>query len=654
MIAVDRRRRHADARHERADRHRPLRATAGATSARRLRAAQRRPQPGHLGAARDVGRPEARRLAGPARLPRTRATRGCSACTASGSTGPRTSAPAWDEALAAGPPGAARGHHRPGGPAAAAAHPLRAGQGPGQGDAGRRAGGARRSSARRSRASSRSSSTDEAASRGRRAADLRNVRRGRAQRSLARGDGGERAAARRSRSTSTTTAARSATSGCGRRSSLSPVLGAAGVAGGALRAGGPDGRCPRWAPATGRRRGGRLHAPAGDRAQAGGFGEPTYNLVMGPPAARARLAGAGRRAGPRRRRSCAGSADGALVPATPATCPSRATDGPPRAARGAAAPARGHDAADARALPGLRRAWRGGALGRGHAASCSRRAAREIPPVTVFTPAEEACLRPFLDVVLAQDAEPRIPVFEMVDAKFARGKLDGYRYEGHARGPRDLAARGGDARPTRHVSAGRRASPRRRRGQDAVVAAFSQGDLEDGDLNGRRGLEGRMRGVAQRVLLAPVGVQRDRLRRPRLPAGLRGCLGARTARAVGVPEAFEQDPVRRRRAGARVMAGSRAWPRGPSSREENDSAFLLDPHRRAVPGRARMPRYATTTRWTCVIVGCGRRRLGPRAAPGARAAGASSCSSPGRSGTPTGLGLRRGRLAQALLDRATA
>jgi Gluconate 2-dehydrogenase subunit 3 len=35
----------------------------------------------------------------------------------------------------------------------------------------------------------------------------------------------------------------------------------------------------------------------------------------------------------------------------------------------------------------------------------------------------------FCDVVLAQDAEPRVPVAELVDAKLAEGRLDGYQYD---------------------------------------------------------------------------------------------------------------------------------------------------------------------------------------------------------------------------------
>jgi hypothetical protein len=45
-----------------------------------------------------------------------------------------------------------------------------------------------------------------------------------------------------------------------------------------------------------------------------------------------------------------------------------------------------------------------------------------------FGPGEVPTLRSFCDVVLAQDAEPRVPVAEMVDDKLAAGRLDGYQY----------------------------------------------------------------------------------------------------------------------------------------------------------------------------------------------------------------------------------
>jgi hypothetical protein len=49
-------------------------------------------------------------------------------------------------------------------------------------------------------------------------------------------------------------------------------------------------------------------------------------------------------------------------------------------------------------------------------------------PLRFFTAAEEPCLRAFCDTVLAQDAEPRVPVAESIDDKLAAGQLDGYQY----------------------------------------------------------------------------------------------------------------------------------------------------------------------------------------------------------------------------------
>ncbi len=52
----------------------------------------------------------------------------------------------------------------------------------------------------------------------------------------------------------------------------------------------------------------------------------------------------------------------------------------------------------------------------------------DVPQLHFFSPAEAAVLRPFLDVALAQDFEPRIPVLEMIDAKLHSGERDGYRH----------------------------------------------------------------------------------------------------------------------------------------------------------------------------------------------------------------------------------
>ena len=56
-------------------------------------------------------------------------------------------------------------------------------------------------------------------------------------------------------------------------------------------------------------------------------------------------------------------------------------------------------------------------------------------PLRFFTSDEEPTLRAFCDVLLAQDAEPRVPVAEMVDAKLADASLDGYRYADMPRDP---------------------------------------------------------------------------------------------------------------------------------------------------------------------------------------------------------------------------
>lgn len=52
----------------------------------------------------------------------------------------------------------------------------------------------------------------------------------------------------------------------------------------------------------------------------------------------------------------------------------------------------------------------------------------ETPECRFFNSDEQRTLRALFDVILAQDAEPRVPVLEMVDAKLHAGQLDGYRY----------------------------------------------------------------------------------------------------------------------------------------------------------------------------------------------------------------------------------
>ena len=126
---LPRRRRDADARHQRADRHRRATTTAGPDP--RLvvaRAQQRRPQPGDVGAARAGRRRRSSRRRRTCRRSTSPPTPSSSAC-----EGIRVETPERGRAgvgrarSAADRPVRDRRRHRPRGPAAAAAHPLRAG-----------------------------------------------------------------------------------------------------------------------------------------------------------------------------------------------------------------------------------------------------------------------------------------------------------------------------------------------------------------------------------------------------------------------------------------------------------------------------------------------------------------------------------------------
>lgn len=71
-------------------------------------------------------------------------------------------------------------------------------------------------------------------------------------------------------------------------------------------------------------------------------------------------------------------------------------------------------------------------------------------PAKFFDPEEEAIARALLDRLLAQDEEPRVPVFEVVDRRLAEREGDGYRYDDLPEDPeawrRSVAALDADAR----------------------------------------------------------------------------------------------------------------------------------------------------------------------------------------------------------------
>jgi hypothetical protein len=103
-------------------------------------------------------------------------------------------------------------------------------------------------------------------------------------------------------------------------------------------------------------------------------------------------------------------------------------------------------------------------------------------PLRFFTAEEEPALRALCDVTTAQDAEPRVPVAEMVDEKLASGKLDGYRYANMPRDPDTwrLVLRGLDetARSRYGVENGFAAADLP--AQEAIIAGMSDGSLSGG------------------------------------------------------------------------------------------------------------------------------------------------------------------------------
>jgi hypothetical protein len=100
-----------------------------------------------------------------------------------------------------------------------------------------------------------------------------------------------------------------------------------------------------------------------------------------------------------------------------------------------------------------------------------------VPPLRFFTAPEATTLGAFCDLVLAQDAEPRIPVLNMIDAKLFERQLDGFRYADMPDDPETWrrVALGLDAAARQHgaidfVSAAAEA-------QDRVIDAFAKAEL---------------------------------------------------------------------------------------------------------------------------------------------------------------------------------
>ena len=162
------------------------------------------------------------------------------------------------------------------------------------------------------------------------------------------------------------------------------------------------------------------------------------------------------------------------------------------------------------------------------------------PPLRFFTAAEARCLGAFLDVALAQDDEPRIPVLAMVDAKLYEGRLDGFRYA-HMPDDRDtwrVVARALDA------SAGGDFAALDDDRRFALVKAFAEGTLEHAEIDASSAWSVVMRGALAAFYSHPWAWNEIGFGGPAYPRGYMRLAPGPTGRSpYEAVEAFDIDPV---------------------------------------------------------------------------------------------------------------
>jgi hypothetical protein len=169
----------------------------------------------------------------------------------------------------------------------------------------------------------------------------------------------------------------------------------------------------------------------------------------------------------------------------------------------------------------------------------------KVPPIRFFTEPEARTLGAFCDVVMAQDAEPKVPVLNMVDAKLFAGKLDGFRY----------ADMPDDRETWRRVAVGLDAAAKQHGTNDFagassdvqrdIIQAFSEGKLRGevwDELSPARAWSVVMRAVLSAFYSHPWAWNEIGFGGPAYPRGYaRFGVGQRES-WEGAP-AFERDPV---------------------------------------------------------------------------------------------------------------
>jgi hypothetical protein len=161
-----------------------------------------------------------------------------------------------------------------------------------------------------------------------------------------------------------------------------------------------------------------------------------------------------------------------------------------------------------------------------------------VPPIRFFTEQEARTLRAFCDLVTGQDAEPRIPVLEMVDTKLHAGQLDGFRHHDMPPDPETwrLLAANLDQSAGEDGFAGASSEL-----QHEIVQKLSEGELE-WDLPVSKAWSVVMRGVLAAFYSHPWAWNEIGFGGPAYPRGY-ARLGAGEREHWEAPPEFAIDPV---------------------------------------------------------------------------------------------------------------
>jgi hypothetical protein len=169
-------------------------------------------------------------------------------------------------------------------------------------------------------------------------------------------------------------------------------------------------------------------------------------------------------------------------------------------------------------------------------------------PLRFFSAQEEPTLRALCDTAAAQDTEPRVPVAEMVDQKYANGWLDGYRFNDMPPDPetwhRVLAGLDHTA-AERHQSRFVELDVVQR---EAIVGELADGSLSGGpwdELNVSRAWSVCMRAILEAFYSHPWAWNEIGFGGPAYPRGfMRLGQGAEVLEPFETPGATDEDPVR--------------------------------------------------------------------------------------------------------------